>query len=167
MALIVALILSVFMALVVYYDARYYKIPNWLNATFLLFYLVWFLLSPEPLSFISAISMFGVALGVGFILFALKLVGAGDVKLLAVCGLYTGWSKAGAALVIYMGVFGGILSLILVAIRFMIPMIGHRLGWKNIPKLFTMGAPAPYGLAIAAGFLILLWGSQLPGLVIS
>lgn len=109
----------------------------------------------------SGLLMFAALLGAGFGLFCLRVLGGGDVKLLAVLGLYTGWSENGLALIIYMAFLGGILSLLVMLARAMMPAIGVRLGLKTLPRLLTMGQPIPYGLAIAGSFLLLIWTGRL------
>ncbi len=165
MLLVVALILSAAMLLVIYYDMVRFIIPNWLNGLLLVSYPLWVVLSPTPIDWLSGLSMFGILFAVGYVLFALNAMGGGDVKLLAICGLFTGLSEAGVALVVYMALLGGVLSILLIAIRYTLPMVWMRLcPTRNTPKLLTMGEPIPYGIAIAGGFLAVIWSGQLPGL---
>jgi hypothetical protein len=35
-----------------------------------------------------------------------------------------------------------------------------------IPRVFTIGEPVPYGVAIAIVFLVLLWTGKIPGIII-
>ena len=161
----VALVLSVLMAAVIVYDGVRFIIPNWLNGAFLALFVVWGVMNPNT-DWLSALTMFIVLFGVGYVLFALGTVGGGDVKLLAVCGLYTGWSVTGLKLVVYMSLLGGALALVLVALRLMVPALTARLGIQTIPRVLTVGEPAPYGVAIAVAFLGLLWTGQLPGLLV-
>ena len=152
-----SLFLSICMLAVVYYDTRYYLIPNWLNLLLLAAFPVWaWIVLPEP-EWLMRVSMFGILFAVGFALFSLRIMGGGDVKLLAVLGLYTGLNETGLALVVYMAVLGGVLSLVVLALRMLLP--AFRL--KRIPTLFTMGQPIPYGLAIAGAFLFLIWSGRL------
>lgn len=152
------------MAAVIFYDASRYIIPNWLNAALLLLYPVWYFIAPEPLDILSSLLMFGVLFASGFILFALRVMGGGDVKLLAVCGLYMGWGQAGVEFIIYTALLGGLLSIVLIASRLIVPLYFAKLGRTTIPLIFTMGGPVPYGLAIAGGFLIVMWLGDMPGL---
>lgn len=166
MILATAIILSLIMAIVIWVDVTTYKIPNWLNGVLLGLYPVWYFLAPVDLDIISSLIMFGVLFATGFALFAIRVIGGGDVKLLAICGLYTGWNETGVALLFYMGVIGGALSFLLIMGRWIAPVISNCLHRKTLPKILTMGAPIPYGLAIAGAFLILIWMDKLPGLVI-
>ena len=163
MTLAIALLLSAFMAVVFYLDATRFTIPNWLNASLLLLFGVWCLFTPqppeEPLTLLYA---FGAVFSVGFAMFAFNVMGGGDVKLLAVLALWCGWSEALVTTLFYTCFLGGGLAVALLALRFVMPMIGAKCGWQSIPKIFTHKEPVPYGLAIAGGFLIALWGNKLP-----
>lgn len=70
--------------------------------------------------------------------YALKAVGAGDVKLMLVCGAAAGWPLSGTVL-LFVTVAGGVQALLWLA--------GARILGHPRPKYI------PYGLAIAAGTL--------------
>ena len=100
----------------------------------------------------------------GFIIFNFNIMGGGDVKLLAACGLFTG-TQALPAFLIYTSLLGGLLALLLLTGR---PALAYlALKWqrdKPLPRLLEKGAPVPYGLAIAASLVWLIWTKQLPGM---
>ena len=154
-------ILTALMAMVIWLDATRYRIPNWLNGVLLVLFLPWAVWVHPQIDWISSLLMFALLLGGGFALFALRFMGGGDVKLLAVLGLYVGFSQAGLALVIYMALLGGVLSVALLALRAIVPALLPKLGIRTIPPLFSMGQPVPYGLAIAGAFLMVLWTGRL------
>jgi prepilin peptidase CpaA len=94
--------------------------------------------------------VFLVLLGVGYLLFAAKKMGGGDVKLLAALGL---WVNIAAAvwLVATALLAGGILALIYLAVRYRrIARSGEKYKSKGIP----------YGIAIAAGAAIIFSGQM-------
>lgn len=165
MVTIFAVILTVAMLAVIYLDTTRFLIPNWLNLTLLAVFLVWGFVAPH-MDWLSALYMFLALFAAGYLMFAFHIMGGGDVKLLAVCGLFVGWGQAGISFIFYTAILGGLLSLLVLALRFLLPPICARLGGKSLPALFTMGEPVPYGLAIAGAFLLLLWRNHLPGLVI-
>src|SRR3546814_6845430 len=94
----------------------------------------------------------GAAFGLGFVLFALRLCGGGDVKLFAAVALWAGPPLI-VPLVFYTGVCGGFMAMVLWA--------HHRFLRAGIPAnvLFTKSEasfakqPMPYAVAIAAGGL--------------
>lgn len=154
------------MAVVIVFDLTRYIIPNWLNGVLLLLYPFMLWMMPGPVAWGWALLIGAVTFAVGFAMFNFRLIGGGDVKLLAVCAL---WAGTGASLefFVYTGLLGGVLSLLLVVTRPAAAWWFSR--WKNapaIPRVLTYREPVPYGLAIAAAFLIVLWLGKIPGLPI-
>lgn len=106
----------------------------------------------------------GAGLGIGLGLFALRVLGAGDGKLIAANGAFLGWSHLGTAL-LATGLAGGLLGLMtaLYQGRFRKALAGAGYAMVYVVTLGRLGAlPAPreagekglpYGVAIAAGAL--------------
>lgn len=162
MELIAYITLTILLLLVIIIDVHSFRIPNWLNLAIMCFFPLWVLGSGAPFDWLSSLTMASVFFGVGFGLFALKIMGGGDTKLLAVLGLYTGWSEAALALVIYTALLGGVITLGTLMARYLLPPFFRALKMKTIPRLFTLGEPmVPYGPAIAGAMLIVLWTGKL------
>lgn len=158
--------LTFLMLLVVYLDATRYLIPNWLVGTVIGLYIPFVLMTPAPLEWWWGLAMFGIFLIAGFVMFALRWTGGGDAKLLAACGLWVG-KAAALEFVVLFALFGGVLSLLILGLRVVGPWLFGKLpGKPKIPRVLTYGEPIPYGLAIAAGMLWVLWQGLLPGLPI-
>jgi prepilin peptidase CpaA len=157
MVIVFSLIFLALMLVVVWFDATRFVIPNWLNLLILLLFPVWFLLSPAPQDIGSSLLMFAILLGIGFVIFALRLMGGGDVKLLTVLGLYTGFTQEALHLIIFMALAGGVLSMVVIMLRVMLRRREHK------PRIFCHKEPIPYGLAIAFGFAVLVLRGSLPG----
>lgn len=93
-----------------------------------------------------------LAFSLGFVLFALRLCGGGDVKLFAAAALWAGPSLL-LPLVYYTAISGGFMALVL--------WVHHRIQRAGIPAnlLFAKSEegfskqPMPYAVAIAAGGL--------------
>ncbi len=151
------------MACVFYLDATRFTIPNWLNLLVVALYPCMLLITPHEVDVLSGLYCFGVMFAIGFVLFALKVMGGGDVKLLTALGLWVGLSEAAISLVIYTALLGGLLAVFLLVARYIAPWLLRNKPDATIWPLFTFGKPAPYGLAIAAAFLLLLWNNQIPG----
>lgn len=162
--LISAILLSVLMALVCYYDATRYLIPNWLVGLVMVLYPTACLMMESTPDWQGALVAFGGLFLFGIILFAGNIMGGGDVKLLAACGLWTG-TQALVSFLIATSLLGGALTLLLILGR---PVLGYL--WlrfnstKVLPRIFEKSAPIPYGLAIAGAMLMALWNQQLPGM---
>lgn len=155
-------LLSLLMLLVIYFDGRHYIIPNWLVGLVLALYPLAVWLSPEAINWPMALAAGAIMFVAGFIMFTLRWMGGGDVKLLAACALWVGMGKL-LEYSLWVAIFGGALSLFLLMMR---PVLHWTVpAWtERLPKLFHQGAPVPYGLAIAIAFLLLLWQGAVPGL---
>jgi prepilin peptidase CpaA len=99
------------------YDVRYRRIPNWLTVSGVLIGLAMntFLYQGWPgLRF----ALTGMAAGFGayLVLYLLRAMGAGDVKLMAAVGALVGWEDWFAIFLIT-AIVGGVMALILVAVR--------------------------------------------------
>lgn len=154
------------MAAVIVCDASRYIIPNNLNlAILLLYFAAIFLLPIAPGVALSALGAGSAVLLVGLGLFALGLMGGGDVKLLAVLALWTGWSLATVNFLVLTALFGGALVVVVLLARAILPPILFKIRpTMNIPRLLVRKQPVPYGLAIAGGFSYLLATHGVPGL---
>lgn len=101
---------------------------------------------------LAHLAVAGAVFGFGFLLFALRLCGGGDVKLFAAAALWAGPSLI-IPLVFFTAVSGGFMALVLWA--------HHRVQRAGIPAnlLFARSdegftkQPMPYAVAIAAGGL--------------
>lgn len=164
MTVLFSVLLSALLLVACACDASRFIIPNWLNGLLVLLYPLWVWQAPHAVDWQSGLAFFAILLLTGLVLHGFKLFGAGDGKLLAACGLYCGLGPAGLQLVLYMAIAGGALALFLLGFRYIAPALGSRLGVTRLPRLLTIGEPVPYGLAIAASFLILLWNARLPGM---
>lgn len=152
------LLMAGYAALVLYgawSDARALRIPNWVSLALLsLFY---------PTALVAGIGLEAIAwhtgagavvLLVGFILFALGLFGGGDAKLMAAVALWVGWRDV-LVFAFAMVLVGGVLSVLVVLLR---KGLGMWPDWlvKSAHGLFTPNKAVPYGIAIAAGALIMV-----------
>jgi prepilin peptidase CpaA len=141
-------------------DLRSHRIPNWLTGGALLAGL---LANALLRGFDGAVvALAGAALGLVLLLpfYALRAMGAGDVKLLAGVGALIGPHSL-VSVAVYGGVVGGLLSVVVLLLR-------GRLffGVQQAVVLWRLPAPsglkAPYGVAIAAGMVLTL---LLPGVL--
>ena len=133
-------------------DLRTRRIPNWLTASALIGGLVVNLLVGGPPGVLSALE----GAGLGFVLlipfYAIRAMGAGDVKLLAALGALLGpqtllVAAAAGALV------GGLMSLIILARRGRLSLAVHQMFVMHTAPT-PSGAKAPYAVAIATGVYV-------------
>ena len=120
-----------------------------------------------PVALLSHLSLtgWGIHLGlglaglvIGMMLFALRFMGGGDAKLIAAASLWLGFQGV-IALFLYTAIFGGLLTLGLMALRqyfsLYAPKLPHWLGQHLEPR-----GGIPYGIAICAGGIVALWQSD-------
>ena len=151
-----AWLLTVLCVLVIAWDMKAYIIPNWINAVILLAFIpAAYFMKIYP---VNPLIAFAVVLGFGLLIYAVGFMGGGDVKLIAVLSLWTGLSTATITFIAYTAMLGGVLMIFLWLSRIIV-----RLFWKrNVPLLLTKGAPAPYGVAIATAFIMMLHQGRVP-----
>lgn len=138
-------------------DASSFKIPNRYVAVLLAAWLPAAFLAGMDIQAIGLSAALGaVALLAGFALFAARLLGAGDAKLIAASALWVGPSGL-AAFVFATALFGGILAFALLKMRkASLPAFALRYGW--LVELHGRERVMPYGVAIAGGAMFALAG---------
>lgn len=130
-------------------DLRNLRISNLISlATFAAAITVLLFVRHDPGPWWHHLASFVIALAVGFGLFSLGWVGGGDAKLAAAAAVLFNLSEL-AWFAAATGIAGGILTLILMALRRMSIMRGG--GWLGLKK----GQSIPYGVAISAGAAII------------
>jgi len=108
---------------------------------------------------------FGVAAAVllaNMILFQLRLVGGGDAKLIAAAALWIGYEQL-VPFLVYVTIFGGALALFLLVYR-RAPAAALPLPEWAV-RLHKPREGMPYGVAIAAGALVVYPMTTLPALL--
>ncbi|MBI1684326.1 A24 family peptidase [Caulobacter hibisci] len=121
------------------------KIPNWtLLGLVALFLTAQFMAWATP-DWLSSLGAFGLVMLAGVPMFARRLVGAGDVKLMAVAALFAGMENL-LLLTVATAIAGGVLALVALVARPYAAAFVLR-GWVRTR------AGVPYGVAIAAGAL--------------
>jgi prepilin peptidase CpaA len=165
-----ALLMAVVLGAAVY-DVRYRRIPNWLSVGGVLlgFALNCFLYQGWP-GFRHSLIGFAVAFVSYLALYALRAMGAGDVKLMAAVGAIVGWPNW-FGIFIVTAIVGGIMAIILVTVRKRLKSTFWNVGY--IINEMKSGRPAyvgkeeldvqhpkalglPHGAVIAVGTLFYL-----------
>ncbi|MCZ7596436.1 MAG: prepilin peptidase [Hyphomicrobium sp.] len=103
-----------------------------------------------------------VVLLANMLLFQLRLVGGGDAKLLAAAALWIGYEQL-IPFVVYVTIFGGVLALLLLAYRRAPAGALPLPEWAS--RLHNREEGMPYGVAIAAGALVVYPMTSLPALL--
>jgi len=134
-------------------DLTSMKIPNWISGLLILgFFPAALLVGLAPMTMAIHVAVAVAALLIGMGLFALRLLGGGDVKLMAAACLWLGVSGAGV-FVLSTAAIGGLFCLILILARkWLRPYLAGGSGWLG--RLMEPRGDIPYGVAIAAGVLV-------------
>lgn len=152
-------------------DIATLRISNLFPITLIALFAAWLYANGIPASIWQNGLVFLAIFVVGTAMFALRWLGGGDVKLLAAGALWFDF-RGGIGMFVYMCLCGGLLGLILIFARRVIPAaIRDGLGW---PGLKPRG-PIPYGIAISTGIALALLSTganpsgrpQLPNLHLS
>jgi prepilin peptidase CpaA len=137
------------------WDLASFTIPNYLSLALAALFGVFALatgLSPTSAGLHLLAGL--IALAIGFTMFALNYIGGGDAKLFAGVALWLGLHDL-VAYSLVATILGGVLTLTLLAIRQLpLPAGLARQGW--ILKLHDSRSGIPYGVALAAGFFVIL-----------
>ncbi len=149
------LAITVFAGLLVYAacsDIARLIIPNWVSIALVASFPVFAVAHAMAPLQIGGHLLFGFAvLVVGFGLFAAKIIGGGDAKLLAAAAVWTGYASF-LPLIFWMALSGGLMALILMQARKWVPYVEGAPAFVN--KLLVHGSGIPYGVAIMVGGLM-------------
>jgi len=152
---LVLLVLPALLAAAAGWDLASFTIPNFvplaLIAGFVAFVVVAGM-TPGAVGFHVLAGFVGLA--IGFTLFALGYVGGGDAKLFAVVVLWLGFGDL-PNFALLAAILGGALALALMGLR-TLPLPAVLVGQSWIRRLHDTGSGIPYGVALAAGALLVL-----------
>lgn len=151
------------MLAIIFFDVRKYIIPNWIVGSLLVLYPIAVLMSPAEVDWKMALVAMVIVFGVGYFVFAMRWMGAGDVKFITVLALWTGYTEL-LHFVFMFAILGGLFSGFLWGFRKMVPSFAGKLPFKELPRILREGEPVPYGVAIAMAFLFMLWTNKIPAL---
>ena len=161
--LVLAVLLTCLMITVMITDITRFIIPNLLVLSIILLYPVLLYLAPVMPDWKTALLVGLASFVVGFGIFAFNLMGGGDIKLFAIAAVFIGKDNF-FEFIFLVSLLGGGLALLLVSIRPIVPFIASKIKKiEQIPKVLTIGQPAPYGVAIALAFIYMLWSGKIPG----
>ena len=146
------------MALAAFEDLRRLLIPNALTLSMCALWPLYLIATPNLLAIAGSLGCALVVFLLGALCFSRGYLGGGDVKLLAVSTLWAG-PAATLPLLVLTGVLGGMLTLFL-----LFPPGAHvaaiaraKLGPGSSDTRFGTGTPVPYGIAIAAAAILVIF----------
>jgi prepilin peptidase CpaA len=109
----------------------------------------------SEVAWVSHIGAAILVFGAGLFLYAIRQMGAGDVKLLAVVALWSG-VFALPSLMIFVSICGLIGMLTIVLLRIIVPRLQPvgSAGKQRLPRVLTKGQGIPYAIGIAPGAIL-------------
>jgi prepilin peptidase CpaA len=136
-------------------DARSYRIPNWIPLALAGLFGIAAVASGQPIvEFWPHLATGLAVLAVGYLLYMLTGMGAGDAKLAAAGAL---WAGVGGlyTLTFTLAVSMAALAITLVALRRLVPALSG--GAEPGMRVLQRGAPVPLGIALAAALILASW----------
>ncbi len=134
-------------------DATSLRIPNWLCGLVALLFVPMAYMNGMPLAVFGWHLVTGIILFIaGYILFALKIFGGGDGKLMAAAGLWFGTASTVQFLMLT-AVAGGLL-VIIIAFLALIQSHFEATGASFSASLKKLAPKVPYGVALAVGAIL-------------
>ena len=143
-----AALLSILLVGAAVQDIRVRKISNLLVLAVLILGIVAMVVVGPRVQLWQNFLVFAVLLGLGLVAYTKRVLGAGDVKLFAATALWV--DLAGAPRLIAAVLIGGGLVALLMLGRVVV-------GQKQVTEGMRKRRSVPYGVAIAAGALLILW----------
>lgn len=159
-AYLLLMIFPVAMAFAAANDLFTMKIPNRISLALIAGFVAIAVVTQMPIETFGI--QFACALAVlafTFTLFSFNLLGGGDAKLMAAGALWMGSAHI-IEFLAFVTIFGGVLCLMVLSYRRMVPADLLPLPeWAQ--RLHAPGGPVPYGIAIAAGGLMVFPTTEL------
>jgi prepilin peptidase CpaA len=138
------------LTLAAYGDIRNYRIPNWLSLAIAALYPVHVLASNVPVDWIGAVIVTFVVFVLAVVLFVGRVMGGGDVKLIAAVALWAGPAFI-ADFIVVMALSGALLAIMLMSpLRHGLALAFEKAG-NHQSRDAVLAKIIPYGLAIAVG----------------
>jgi prepilin peptidase CpaA len=152
--MILIILSGLFLALCVFaalHDVNSLTIPNWLNLTLAGLFVPAALVSGLPLEILGGHLLAGaLAFVIAFGLYAFRIFGGGDAKMIPAVVLWMG-PAAAMSFTFAMAIVGGACALVILGARQTIPVEAFP-GFMRAP--FEPKAGVPYGVAIAGGAIL-------------
>lgn len=135
------------------YDAATLTIPNWISGVLVVLFPVVAICSGSEFTSVGLHLAIGfAALLAGMVLFAFNFIGGGDAKFFAAVSLFVGLPQL-ADYLLMVTLTGAAIALIIIGAR-QVALFGVSMDW--FLKFTRGGSVIPYGIAIAAGALVVL-----------
>lgn len=164
MGVVMICVLAVLMVPAAIYDLRTRRIPNWLSLAGMLLGVAVHSAYTGFSGSLESLGGLGLALVIGFLLFAIGWLGAGDAKLLAAVGAIVGLSHT-LEFLFWIAMSGALIAAVALAVRGVLPNMLKRLWvtlalslfsrrWSYVPPAKMESVEIPYAISIALGVVV-------------
>jgi prepilin peptidase CpaA len=136
-------------------DFRTLRIPNYLTAALALAFPLAVLLAGEKVDWLSHLEAGLIVFAGAAILFALRVMGGGDVKLLAATALWAGLGQV-IPLLVLVALIGGVFAMAVLALRHPFVQTTILATLRRLPAFAQARMPIPYGIPIAVAGLLMV-----------
>ena len=143
-------------------DLISYRIPNELVLVLLALFVIVAAINWSQITWSEVFSHLGAAVllfGAGLFFYAIRQMGAGDVKLLGVVALWSG-AYSLFELMFFVSLCGLVGMLVILLLRMIVPRLRPPgpSGKQKRPRILTKGQGIPYAIAIGPGAIIASFG---------
>ncbi len=152
------------MLAIIWFDVRRYIIPNWIVGSLIILYPIAVFMARVPVDWQMALVGMALVFAVGYVVFSMRWMGAGDIKLITVCALWMGFANL-MDFIFMFAILGGLFSAFLWGMRKTLPSFAEKIPLEKLPRILRDGEPVPYGVAITLAFLFMLWTGRIPLLI--
>lgn len=160
---ILVIIVAILVVAAALWDVATLTIPNWVSAAVALLFPVAAIAAGVPWHEIAFNVAFGAATLMGcFFLFNARILGGGDAKLIPAAAVWTG-AMGFAPFALAMTIAGGALAVLILGMRRFMRPSEAKPAFLN--RLLDRKRGLPYGVAIAAGFLLTFAQTQMAQLL--
>jgi prepilin peptidase CpaA len=136
-------------------DLMSYRIPNSLVVALLALFIIIAATNWTSVAWLSHVGAGILVFGAGIFLYAIRQMGAGDVKLLGVVALWAG-VFALPALLFFVSICGLLGMLVIIGLRIVVPRVQPNVVGtvRSLPRVLSRGQGIPYAIGIGPGALI-------------
>ena len=145
------------------WDAVTMTIPNYLVLAVLALYVASLAVSFDLSGILFDLLAAAIIFAVCFVLFAMGWLGGGDAKLAPGAVLWVGYDGF-LEFIVAMTLAGGVLSIVLLLLRYGLRTAGAS--QDRLPVVLQWASPVPYGIAISAGAILVIWQQNSAGLAL-
>jgi len=160
----IVLFLFLSMLIVLWLDSTSYIIPNWLISLMLVVYPLAVSTAHSVVDWKMAVLGAVLVLVGGYVIFTKQIMGAGDIKLMTACALWVGFDNL-FDFFIAVTLMGGAFAVGILGVRKALSYLSNKSERASFVRILRDGEPMPYGIAIAAGFLLMMETARVPVLL--